>query len=261
MTVIFCLIDALRPDAIHPERTPHLSDLINRGSSTLVAQSVMPSLTLPCHFTLFHSVPPERHGITDNSYHPPARPVNGLFETAALAGKHCAAFYNWEPLRDLNRPGSLRHSFFNTLVTPDIHADRGIAQAAAEYLQTTQPDFAFVYFGAVDIVGHIYGWMSAEYLAQVQATDAALGHLLAALPTDAHILVQADHGGHANTHGTDLPEDMTIPWVVFGPRIKPDHKIQQPITLLDTAPTLAALLNIRPDPEWQGQPVQEVFIS
>jgi phosphopentomutase len=101
--------------------------------------------------------------------------------------------------------------------------------------------------------------MSDEYLAQAASVDGELGKLLAALPADAHALIHADHGGHARTHGSDSPDDMTIPWVAAGPRIKPGYRIASPVSLLDTAPTLARLLNVTPHGEWEGRCVDEIF--
>lgn len=103
--VVFILIDGLRPDAIAPATCPNLKALMARGAVTLQAQSVMPSITLPCHTSIFHSVPPTRHGITSNLWAPLARPLPGLFEVAKIAGKRCASIYNWEELRDIGRPG------------------------------------------------------------------------------------------------------------------------------------------------------------
>ena len=40
----------------------------------------MPSVTLPCHMSLFHSVDPDRHGITTNGYVPQVRPIKGMFD-------------------------------------------------------------------------------------------------------------------------------------------------------------------------------------
>ncbi len=51
------LIDGLRPDAISPAASPNVLALMERGVSTLRAASVMPSITLPVHTSIFHSVP------------------------------------------------------------------------------------------------------------------------------------------------------------------------------------------------------------
>ena len=97
------------------------------------------------------------------------------------------------------------------------------------------------------------------YLEQLERTDLAVGTILDALPADATVLLLSDHGGHDRIHGTDVPEDMTIPWMIAGPNIRSGHTIESPVTLIDTAPTLARVLGIKPDPEWEGQCVEEVF--
>lgn len=256
---VFVLIDGTRPDALSAAYCPNIASLQARGAFTLKAASVMPSITLPCHMSIFHSVPPSRHGITTNDWQPMARPLPGLVDQAHAAGRRCAFFYNWEPLRNLNQPGSLAFSYFRNNVYANLDGDQVIAQEVVRYLATDQPDFAFVYFGTVDTVGHLHGWMSAEYLAQLERVDQALGTLLAGLPTDSTILVQSDHGGHERTHGTELPEDMTIPWLVAGPDIQPGYEIKTAVSLLDTAPTLARLLGIAPHPQWEGRCIEEIF--
>ena len=256
--VVFVMIDGLRPDAVTPERCPALTGLMARGAYSLAATSVMPSITLPCHLSIFHSVPPARHGITSNTWNPMARPLPGLMEVARAAGRRCAFFYNWEPLRNLNQPGSLHASYFVDNVNQP-EGDRAIAAQAIRVLPLDPPDFAFVYFGTVDEAGHAFGWMSPGYLAQVAEVDDVLGDLLAALPAETSVLLQADHGGHDRSHGTSAPDDMTIPWVVAGPGLRAGYALQAPVSLLDTAPTLARLLGLTGDPHWEGRAVTEAF--
>ena len=78
------------------------------------ASTVMPSITLPCHVSLFCSVDPSRHGILGNTYTEQVRPVRGLCEQLSGVGKSCVFFYNWEELRDLTRPGSLIHAHYDS---------------------------------------------------------------------------------------------------------------------------------------------------
>lgn len=68
------------------------------------------------------------------------------------------------------------------------------------------------------------------------------------------IIVTADHGGHDRTHGTDLPEDTTIPQFFIGPSFKPGKELIG-ITILDLAPTIAQVMNIPADTEWEGKSV------
>jgi predicted AlkP superfamily pyrophosphatase or phosphodiesterase len=171
----------------------------------------------------------------------------------------CAFFYNWEPLRNVSRPGSLSMTWFRDNVLTE-QGDQAVAEAAAEALSSHHFDFAFVYFGTVDETGHAHGWLSDHYFAQLERVDRALGTVLASLPDDAHVLIHADHGGHDRSHGTPSPEDMTIPWIVAGPSIRSGFELPGPVSLLDTAPTLARLLGIKPDPQWEGRCIEEAFL-
>lgn len=259
MTTLMLMLDGLRPDAIALAQAENLIQFQRRSAYTLQAQSVMPTITLPCHMTLFHSVPAARHGIIDNEWRTMVRPVRGLFEQLKAGDKRVASIYNWETFRELNRPGSLYMSYFVDTCY-QLDGDVPMAKAAVDYLKHGDLDFIFVYFTTIDLAGHIYGWMSEGYFAQVRAVDALVFQVLQAAPADAAVLIQADHGGHERTHGTDLPEDMTIPWMIAGPGIKAGYNIQQPVTLLDTAPTLAHTLGLTSDPEWEGRVVEEIYI-
>lgn len=252
------MVDGLRPDALAAVELAHIERLRARSAYSLAASSVDPSMTLPCHMSIFHSVPPARHGIMTNYYQPMARPVPGLMEQARAAGKRCYFFHNWEPLRDLNRPESLHFVYYrDNCYTRD--GDLQIAEEAARVMRREEPDFAFVYLGTIDVAGHLYGWMSPEYLEQAQHVDQAVGMVLDALGDDDSVLLLSDHGGHERIHGTTLPEDMTTVWMVAGPGIRQDYEIQSPVTLLDTAPTLARIMRVAEHRDWEGRCVAEAF--
>jgi predicted AlkP superfamily pyrophosphatase or phosphodiesterase len=189
-----------------------------------------------------------------------ARPLPGLIDLCKLAGKTSAVIHNWEPLRNVNQPESLTLSFFKDTAY-DVDGDAIIAAEATRLIASHKPDFAFVYLGTVDTQGHVHGWMSDGYFAQIARVDGYLGHVLDSLPSDATIVLQADHGGHERTHGTEMPEDMTISWLIAGPGIRQNHTLAQPVSLLDTAPTLERVLGIQPHPHWEGRPVAEAFID
>lgn len=258
--LVFVLVDGLRPDAITPAHAPTLLALMRRGAYSLSAQSVMPTLTLPCHVSLFHSLSAAQHGVLDNDWQPLPRPVPGLVDQAHAVGKRCAFFYNWEPLRNLNQPGSLHHSLFMQNCKDLEHGDQTIAAEAARYIPAQRPDFTFVYLGSLDERGHADGWMSAGYLEQVGRADKALAIVLESLPADTTLLVQSDHGGHDHLHGTDSPEDMTIPWILSGTGIRQNHALTGQVSLLDTAPTIAHILGFSPHPAWEGRCNTEIFI-
>ncbi len=64
--VILFLLDGCRPDAITAASAPVICGLMARGAWTLKAQTIMPSITLPCHTSLFYSLLPARHGVLSN---------------------------------------------------------------------------------------------------------------------------------------------------------------------------------------------------
>ena len=259
--LVLFLVDGMRPDGLTQADTPVMDRLLAAGAHTLTAQTVMPSMTLPCHTSLFLGVRPSRHGITTNIWTPQVRPVPGLFDVLQDAGLTTAFFYNWEELRDLGRPGALNASFMVKDTTGDGGADTAVAQLAARWLANNPFNFAFVYLGGTDIAGHAWGWMSQPYLQAIAHADRCIGMVLNALPPNCTVLVTSDHGGHERTHGTDAPEDMTIPWMIAGPGIRRGHAIQVPVSLLDTAPTLARVLNVPVHPHWEGRAVDEAFVD
>ena len=99
--VILISIDGMRPDGLKDCGNPYVKELESMCSYTYKASSTTPSLTLPCHFSMSHSVPPQRHGILTNTYVPQVHPVDGIFEKIKNAGGISAMFYGWEPLRDI----------------------------------------------------------------------------------------------------------------------------------------------------------------
>ncbi len=173
-----------------------------------------------------------------------ARPLPGIVEIARASGKRVAFFYNWEQLRDLARPGNIHYAYFRDS-SHELDGDDETVSQAARYIQEETPDFAFIYIGTVDTAGHKYGWMSEGYLKQLEHIDTLLAGFFATLPPEYTAIAHSDHGGHDRSHGTDLDEDMLIPWMAVGPNIKKGYTIRSEITLLDTAPTIASIMGIQ----------------
>jgi predicted AlkP superfamily phosphohydrolase/phosphomutase len=97
---VLVVIDGTRSDAIVQANTPYLDRMMGAGAYTLTAQSLMPTITLPCHMSIFYSVPATRHGILSNDYHPPVHPLTGLYDQIKAKSKCSATHYGWDTLRD-----------------------------------------------------------------------------------------------------------------------------------------------------------------
>ena len=254
MKVLLILSDGMRPDAVadHPT-AKHLKE---HGTYCISSRTVMPSVTLPCHMSLFHSVDPSRHGIMTNTYVPQVRPIPGLFEQLAAAKKNCAMFYNWEELRDLSRPGSLRRSVFVSGGTYGYEAAcRECFESAKATLKNSDIDFAFLYLGWPDAAGHDHGWMGDEYMRAINECCDMVGELIQELGDEYTFFYTADHGGHGRSHGTEEPEDMTIPIFCLGEPFAPGKELTQ-LSIMDIAPTIASLLGAEIPKEWEGTVIQ-----
>ena len=57
---------------------------------------------------------------------------------------------------------------------------------------------------------------------------------------------------HDRSHGSELPEDMTIPMFFIGPNFEPGKKLSG-IGLLDIAPTISQILGVPGAREWEGR--------
>ncbi len=253
MKVLLRLSAGLRPDRL--EEQPFIQKLMKKGTYCMTAQTVMPSVTLPCHMSLFHSVEPSRHGVTTNTYTPQVRPVPGLFEQLAKADKKCAFFYNWEELRDLSRPGSLFYSEMRSGVLDSFETtNQQLCDSAEKYLNENDIDFTFLYLGWTDGAGHSYGWMSDEYQRAVTETCKSMDRLLENLKDEYTVILTADHGGHDRIHGENVKEDMTIPVFLCGAPFAENREISN-VSILDLAPTITQLLDAKPAKEWEGHAI------
>lgn len=251
MKTLVILVDGMRPDALID--IPEVEEFKASSSYCLNSQTVMPSVTLPCHMSLFHSVDPSRHGTTTNTYAPQVRPIDGICEVLNAAKKKCAMFYNWHQLRDLARPGTLVHEYFfaGRLEGYEV-ANPKVTDAAIEYIRDYRPDFAFLYLGWPDAAGHGYGWMGEEYMHSIKESWKCIKKVSDSLDDEYAVIVTADHGGHDRSHGTDMPEDMLIPIFFKGTPFE-KGKALEGISIKDIAPTVAALCGVEPAEEWEGR--------
>ncbi|MCQ2433597.1 MAG: alkaline phosphatase family protein [Clostridia bacterium] len=250
--VLLILSDGMRPDSMTACGHPFVSELMAHSYYSMKAQTVMPSVTLPCHMSLFHAVTPERHGILTNTYVPQVRPVKGICEVLRAAKKNCAMFYNWEELKDLSRPDSLAYAnYVSGHIYSYENANDRLTDLCIDYINHDLPDFTFLYLGWTDAAGHNNGWMSDEYLRAVKCSIDCIERVIRSIPEDYTVVITADHGGHGRSHGSDMPEDMTIPAIFYNRKY--DAKKLDNVNIIDIAPTIVSMLGAEPDEDWEGK--------
>ena len=94
--------------------------------------------------------------------------------------------------------------------------------------------------------------MSREYLDIVSNAIDNVKRVIESVGDKYTVIITADHGGHERSHGTDMPEDMTIPMMFYGPMFEPGKKLEG-VSILDIAPTIADILGISKPEEWEGK--------
>lgn len=246
-------IDGLRPDALTAETAPNILAFAERGAYTLAAQTVFPSTTLPGHTSMLTGLEPSAHGITFDEYREAFQLTTPtLLSLARAAGKQTVMVIGKNKLKQLALAGSLDTFVLTTRGDDDV-VNETITALSAGF------DLLFVHLPQTDQTGHVSGWMSAEYAAQLQKTDAAFGRLLAVLPTGTTVILTADHGGHVRDHGTRDRVDMTVPWIIVGPKVLHRGPLARLVRAVDTTPTVLGLLGVAAPPNLAGQPVAEAF--
>lgn len=253
--VLLISIDGLRADAV--ENTEYGKYLIENSAYSLEVTTVSPSITLPCHMSMFHSVTPDSHGVTSNVYTPKDELGYGITEALTSVGKSSAIFYNWREIGHLVTEGSTEIAQYIAGETEGWEqANQKISDACLEHIKSTPTDFTFLYLGFLDEWGHKYGWLSDEYYYALNESFALVEEVAAAaLEQNYTVIITTDHGGHDKGHGSDMKEDMTIPLFILGESFTPGENLGKR-SILDVAPTVLNILDITAPTYWQGTAIE-----
>lgn len=269
--VVIILVDGLRPDALKQAKVPNVDSLIKRGASTMKAQTVTPSLTLPAVTSMLTGLTVEQHGVDWNEYEPMRGYLKAptLFEIASFNGsKWGAMFITKEKLLYLAKPDRRLILQVCSVNEQGCNARKVASDVITVYRQasdSTKPALFLIHLPDADLAGHAKGWMSKPYLKAVEDCDRAIGTILhgfkeLGLYDRTTFIVTADHGGHETTHGTNAAEDLTIPWIAAGPGIKAGYAIKEPVSVVDTPATVMRAFGLSDYyVEWKSRSVEEIF--
>jgi len=150
----------------------------------------------------------------------------------------------------------------------DFRPDRYTAALALRYLDLRRPAFLFVGLGEPDEYAHRGDYTG--YLASLRAADHFIGQLFAALDRMGDrgrrtlVLLTSDHGRARDyrDHGAQFPESARVWLAAFGGPVRARGFAAAPRSrrLADVAPTIRAVLDLKPDDEPSGgTPLWELF--
>lgn len=257
--VVIVSFDGMRPDGMEQADAPTLHRLRAEGAAATAAQTIGDSSTLPSHSSMLTGVEVRAHGMPFDDF----RPHRGFIRVPTVLyrahdeGLATAMFVAKTKLRHIAIPGSL-----DVWSLPNWRCER-VARAASEYLTGARPGITFIHFEEPDDAGHRHRWMGPQYLASITRSDACLATVMSAIEGRADrdrflVIISADHGGHGRRHGTHAPEDLHIPWVAWGSRVRRGD-FSDPVRTTDTGITALAALGLPVPADVTGRPVSRVW--
>ena len=257
--VVIVSIDGLRADAAYD--LPVVRRLQREGAWASHAQTIRRSTTLPSHASMLTGVDVDVHGINFNGLKRSRGYVQfpTIFRVARAAGLHTEMFIGKNKLEHLVEPDGVER------VVLAGRTCNGIVARADASLRHLDNGLLFLHFSDPDQAGHERGWMSAHYLAAAMRADECLDNVVRALEARTNgtrrvlLVVTADHGGHARSHGTLLDVDRHIPWVAWGGAAPRNQEITRDLSTMDTAATALTALGLPQTRGMEGRPVHEAI--
>lgn len=266
--VILIGSDGFGAYAFEKAKIPNLRAMMQEGSWSLQARTVLPSSSAANWASMVMGAGPELHGYTTWGSKKPDMPARVLDEYGMFPSVYAqlrkekpdseiGVIYEWEGIGYLFPKAAVNHD-------QNADGDIAIASAASKYIKEKKPNFLFVHLHDVDSAGHKIGHGTPEYFAAIERTDAHIGTILnsikeAGIEKNTIVLFTADHGGVNKGHGLISMNEMQIPWIIRGPGIHQNREISESIMTFDTAATIAELLKLSRPQVWTGRPVQSAM--
>ena len=263
--VIVIGVDGLGGSAIRDAATPRIHELMARGSWTLNARAVIPTVSSPNWASMIMGATPAHHGITSNEWMPDkfdlgpvGKGPSGLFPTVVFQLREAkpkmriGIIHDWADFGRLVEPGVVD-------LIEHVKGSAAAADRAISWWRETKPDLLFLHLDDVDHTGHEKGWWTQPYFAEVTRIDGLIGRVIdavkeAGIESSTVILVTADHGGQGKSHGGLSSAHVEIPWIIAGPGVPKGRELQR-VDTFDTAPTLAKLFRVKAHACWIGKAV------
>jgi predicted AlkP superfamily pyrophosphatase or phosphodiesterase len=245
-------IDGLRWDRASAASAPRLTALAEAGCvrvSQLDEGSYgAQTLSGPGWSSIATGVWPQLHGVQDNTF-AGARYADwpDFLTTMKRRDPNLATFaaLDWPPLAEHGTFGAA----VDVLLTDDgvtygfLEADARIGSAAAEILRHHDPDAGFVYLGWVDIVGHVFGAASTQYLDAIETVDGWVDYLIEAVqarpsyPDESWLVVIVTDHGHTDAGGHGGFTDGERQTLVITTNLSDGSAVPTGGQLVDVAPT------------------------
>lgn len=251
----------------HKGSFPNLEKLMQEGSSSLQMRSVLPSSSAVNWASILMGAGPELHGFTEwGSQNPelPSRVIGsrgmfpGIFGLVkdAYPQAETGVFYSWD---------GIGYLFEKDAVTRNLSAkSTEVLSESIDFLDKKKPLFSFIYFAQPDGKGHNDGWGSPAYVDDCKMIDRYVGEIMQTIKKNGMdknsiVIFLSDHGGIEKGHGGKTMQEMEVPFIVWGKKVKAGYQIEESLMVYDNASTIAHILGLDQPQVWIGRPVKSIF--
>lgn len=264
--VVLLGLDGLGSYAIPNSEMPNLKKIMESGSYSLKARTVLPSSSAVNWASMLMGSGPTAHGYTEWGSKTPEIPsakignygiypsIFGLIREQLPKAK-TAAVFSW---------GGIEYLLEKDAIDVVVHGDDDeiCTEKASELIITEKPNFVFIHLSEPDGVGHGIGHDTPEYYSELKNVDHRIGRIYdaieeAGIADETIFMLSSDHGGTGKGHGGKSLEEIYIPWIIEGRGIKKNHEISDLIMTYDTAATIAWIFGLDMPQVWRGKPVLE----
>jgi len=271
--VVLVTIDTLRADRVGAygyaaARTPHIDALARGGSRFDLAFATAP-VTLPSHASLMTGRYPAGHGARHNGIRIDMQTPT-LAESFARSGFATGGFVAAFPLD--RRFGLIKgfQTYGDSLPrgpggrVANERPGRAVVDEALAWAAAHRADRVFLWvhlfephapYGNPADPAQAARPVSARYDDDVAEADVQVGRLVSGLGLDRTqtlFVVAGDHGEAFGEHGEIshslfvYDTTLRVPLIVAGPGVAAGEVIRRPVSLVDVAPTIAALAGLPP---------------
>jgi len=254
------VIDGCNRSRLRQADTPCIDRLTAEGTEYLQVEPAYPARTVVCFSSMLTGAAPAEHGMLSN-FAPRLgvrrESIFDVLERHGRSGRLVGIAHLLDPFPHHTRPV--------TSVQPTERLDRSLRAEAERVVTEEDPDLLVLQLLAADQTGHVRGTRSREYLDRLEETDSHVQAFLDFLRRSgrldgATLIVMADHGqgrgigGHGHLDWGERP----VPFLVWGEGAAPGAIVREPRSILELAPTIAALLGLAPPAAARGRPLVPV---
>ena len=252
--VVLISIEGLKPSAVKECGHPFLNGLKKESAYCMKMKTRVSQYVLTAQASMFYSINAENCGIKTNDWPGNAELPESLGDAVARAGGKTGMFYSQAELRNLNKPGSMGYSHYesNTLFEKSQNCDASISEKAAGFLKSSKPDFLFLYLGDTFAAAREYGTASAEYLKAAANASYCAENIFRTMSADYSLIVASGTSSEevpAGDGGYDF-----APAIFYGQPFGSQTEIDS-MEIIDIAPTIAEVMGISRPLGWKGRSI------